>query len=79
MSYELWSLTSRNLMHSFETKDEAVETVRLYLEDGALKSSELAIVTYDDDDVDVPSGSLTGSELVAFADGHRSDHGRRTA
>jgi len=77
MSYELWSLTSRNLMHSFDTQVEAVETVRTYLDDNALQASDLAIVTYGDDDI--PTGSISGSELAALVDGHRAEHGRRTA
>ncbi len=77
MSYELWSLTSRNLMHSFETEAEAVETARAYLEDGALQASELAIVNYGDDDV--PMGSVSGSELDALVRSQTAEPGRRSA
>jgi hypothetical protein len=77
MSYELWSLTSRNLMHDFDTEAEAVETARLYLEDGSIAPSELAIVTYDDDDV--PSSSVSGAELIALIHAHRAEPDRRSA
>ena len=77
MSYELWSLTSRNLMYSFETQAEAVETARVYLDAGDLRPSELAIVIYDDDDI--PSGSISGTDLDALVRGHGGNAERRTA
>jgi hypothetical protein len=64
MSCELWSLTSRNLMHSFESRDEAVLTVRLYLEAGGLTAKDLASVVYDANGI--PSGSVTGPDLVSL-------------
>lgn len=77
MSYELWSLTTRNLMHSFETEDEAVETARLYVEAGDLQPSELAIVVYGDDGV--PAGSVSGEELAVLVRGRHPGTGRRSA
>ena len=77
MSYELWSLTSRNLMHSFETQAEAVETARVYLDAGDIRSSELAIVVYDDDDI--PSNSVSGADLDALVQDRGGSPGRRSA
>ncbi len=67
MWYELWSLTSRNLMHDFEAEAEAVAAVRDYLADGALTPDELGLVEYDDDGK--PTRSITGQELAAFVSG----------
>lgn len=75
MSYELWSLTSRNLMHSFDSEVEAVETARTYLAAGDLSPTSLAIVSYDDDDA--PLASVSGAELAALVRGY--ELGRRSA
>ena len=65
MWYELWSLSSRNLMHDFESLAEAVIAVRDYLADGALTSDQLGLVEYDGGGS--PTRSITGPELAALA------------
>ncbi len=75
MSYELWSLTSRNLMHSFDTEVDAIETARMYLAAGDLSPASLAIVTYDEQDS--PIASVSGTELAALV--HGFELGRRSA
>ena len=62
---ELWSMTSRNLMHDFESEEEAAVAVREYLADGAVSSGELGIVVYDDNGS--PARSITDHKLTAFA------------
>lgn len=77
MWYELWSLTSRNMMHDFESQDEALAAVRDYLAEGRLAPDQLGLVVYDDDGS--PSRSITGSELAAIASGADLKRRRRTA
>ncbi len=77
MWYELWSLTSRNLMHDFESEAEATAAVRDYLDDGALTHDELALVVYDD--AGTPTRSVTGPELTTLAYGASAERSRRTA
>jgi len=62
MSCEVWSLTSRELMHSFGSRAEAVLTLRQHLDAGDCSLDELAIVMYDASDV--PSGSVSGMDLM---------------
>ena len=77
MWYELWSLTSRNLMHDFENEAEATAAVRDYLGDGTLTHDELALVVYDD--AGAPTQSITGQELTTLAYGAGTERSRRTA
>jgi len=75
MSYELWSHTSRNLMHSFETEIEAIETARTCLAAGDVSTGSLAIVAYNEDDI--PASSVSVAELAALV--HDFELGRRSA
>jgi len=77
MWYELWSLSSRNLMHDFETESEALAAVRDYLADGGINHDEIALVVYDAQDS--PDQSVTGSALTALAFGVGAEPSRRTA
>ncbi len=77
MWYELWSLTSRNLMHDFESEAEATAAVRDYLDDGTLTLDELALVVYDDEGA--PSRSITGPELLSLAYGAGAERSWRIA
>lgn len=67
MWYELWNLTSGNLMHDFERAAEAMATVRDYLAEGAVSPEALGLVVYDN--TGRPTRSITGRELAAFVSG----------
>jgi len=64
MTYELWDLTSRNLIDWFEERAEALAAVRAYLDAGEAEFVMLLVNSADGQS----DGSYTGRELVEWAD-----------
>ena len=74
MTYELWDLTSRNLIDWFDNRAEALTAVRAYLDAG---EADLVMLLVSDTEGQ-PAGTYTGRELVEWADASPSG-ARRSA
>ena len=65
MWYELWDITSGNLITDFDSESEAVEAARAYVtpnDDGP--AVDVSLIVYDDEDR--PVRSLEGAALTRW-------------
>jgi len=72
-TYELWDLTSKNLIDWFEDRDEALPVVRAYLD--ATEGSLVVLLTRAEGQ---PDRSYTGDELARWVESAMSE-ARRSA
>jgi hypothetical protein len=63
MTYELWDLTSRNLIDWFSDRQDALEAIRAYV--GADEADQVELLIHADGE---PTRSITGAALEAWAE-----------
>jgi hypothetical protein len=67
MWYELWGVTSGNLITDFDTEADAVEAARAYItQDESGPAVDVSLIVYDDQDR--PIQSLEDDALAGWAD-----------
>ena len=65
MWYELWSVSSGNLIADFDAEADAIEATRAYLTPSATgPAADVSLVVYEDNQ---PARALEGDDLASWA------------